>query len=84
MKIVVAVRPRTFCLENVPGLLEPRFYEVRQGALKALRDAGYSVVGGDGWLNAADFGVPQTRKRVFVLGSSTVPPPIYPSRSGDR
>lgn len=78
VRIVVALRPRTFCLENVPGLLEPRFDEVRQGALKALRDAGYSVVGGNGWLNAVDFGVPQTRKRVFVLGVLDGPAPDLP------
>lgn len=84
VRIVVAVRPRTFCVENVPGLLEPRFDEVRQGALKALRDEGYSVVGGDGWLNAADFGVPQTRKRVFILGVLDGPAPDLPEPAERR
>ncbi len=78
VKIVVAIRPHAFCLENVPGLLEPRFDEVRRSALKALRDAGYSIVGSDGWLNAVDFGVPQTRKRVFVLGVLDGPAPDLP------
>lgn len=78
VRVVVEVRPRTFCLENVPGLLEPRFDEVRQGALKALREAGYSIAGGDGWLNAAAFGVPQSRKRVFFLGAFDGPAPTLP------
>ncbi len=68
VRLVVEIRPRAFCLENVPGLLEPRFNEVRQEALKQLGNAGYSISGGDRWLNAADFGVPQVRKRVFIVG----------------
>lgn len=78
VRLVVEIRPRTFCLENVPGLLEPRFDDVRLAALKALRDAGYSITGGDGWLNAVDFGVPQTRKRVFVVGVLDGPAPDLP------
>ncbi|MGI8519749.1 MAG: DNA cytosine methyltransferase, partial [Actinomycetota bacterium] len=78
VRLVVAIRPRTFCLENVRGLLEPRFDAVRLSALKTLRDAGYSITGDDGWLNAADFGVPQSRKRVFVLGVCDGPAPDLP------
>lgn len=75
VRLVKEIRPRAFCLENVPGLLEPRFDHVRREALKSLRDAGYSISGGDGWLNAADFGVPQSRKRVFVVGVLDGPAP---------
>lgn len=78
VRVVEEIRPRAFCLENVPGLLEPRFDHVRRQALKSLRDAGYSISGGDGWLNAADFGVPQTRKRVFVVGVLDGPAPDLP------
>lgn len=78
IRLVEEIRPRAFCLENVPGLLEPRFENVRRQALKSLRDAGYSIGGGDGWLNAADFGVPQTRKRVFVVGVLDGPAPDLP------
>lgn len=78
VRLVVEIRPRAFCLENVPGLLEPRFDTVRTRALKALRDAGYSISGGDGWLNAADFGVPQLRKRVFIVGTLNGPAPDLP------
>jgi DNA (cytosine-5)-methyltransferase 1 len=84
VRLVVEIRPRAFCLENVPGLLEPRFAYVRLAALKTLREAGYSITGGDGWLNAADFGVPQNRKRVFVVGLLDGPAPDLPEPHGDH
>jgi DNA (cytosine-5)-methyltransferase 1 len=84
VRLVVEIRPRAFCLENVPGLLEPRFAYVRLAALKTLRGAGYSITGGDGWLNAADFGVPQNRKRVFVVGVLDGPAPDLPEPVEDR
>lgn len=68
VRLVEEVRPRTFCFENVPGLLEPRFDDIRARAIKRLREAGYAITGQDGWLNAADFGVPQLRRRVVVIG----------------
>ena len=56
--------PDVFVMENVPQLL-------RSAEYKALRvaasDLGYRVDGRV--LNAADFGVPQTRKRAIVVGS---------------
>jgi len=84
VRLVVEVRPRAFCLENVPGLLEPRFDDVRLAAFRALRDAGYAIAGGDRWLNAADFGVPQTRKRVFVVGLLDGPTPDLPEPAKGR
>jgi DNA (cytosine-5)-methyltransferase 1 len=75
VRLVLEIRPRVFCLENVPGLLEPRFDDVRTSALKALRSAGYAISGGDRWYNASEFGVPQSRKRVLVLGVLDGPAP---------
>lgn len=84
VRLVVEIRPRTFCLENVPGLLEPRFDHMRQEAVNALRNAGYSISGADGWLNAADFGVPQIRKRVFIVGTLDGPAPDLPAPDARR
>ncbi len=78
VRLVVEVRPRVFCLENVPGLLEERFDAFRQKVLKKLRSAGYSISGSLGWLNAADFGVPQNRKRVFLVGTLDGPAATLP------
>lgn len=68
VRLVCDLKPRVFCLENVRGLLEPRFEAFRRTALKQLRDAGYALSGADQWYDAADFGVPQSRKRVIILG----------------
>lgn len=63
------VKARWFVLENVPGLLssnEGRDFGV---VLSALADAGYSHVE---WrvLDSQFFGVPQRRRRVFIVAST--------------
>jgi DNA (cytosine-5)-methyltransferase 1 len=68
VRLVCEVGPRAFVLENVPGLLEPRFKDFRTSAFDQLRRAGYSLTGTDRWVDASDFGVAQVRKRVIVIG----------------
>ncbi|MFF3559963.1 DNA cytosine methyltransferase [Streptomyces sp. NPDC002574] len=80
VRIVVEIRPRAFCLENVPGLLQERYTPIREKALDSLRDAGYKITGFDRPVSAADFGVPQNRKRVVILGALEADvPPLKPS-----
>lgn len=68
--LVVDLQPRAFCLENVAGLLEPRFEPLRKEVLRRLTvDGGFDVGGFDAPVNAAHYGVPQTRRRVLVFGS---------------
>lgn len=63
IRAVEQVRPRVFVLENVPPLLKSQeFAEICRMA-KAL---GYGIEGRV--LNAADYGVPQTRKRAIIIG----------------
>jgi len=61
-RYVEALRPRWVACEQVPPALA--WYELFGHEMRA---AGYSVW--TGVLNAADFGVPQTRKRAFLLAS---------------
>jgi DNA (cytosine-5)-methyltransferase 1 len=65
-RIVREARPEAYVLENVSGLTYQTHAAQFSRLLNALGETGYSV----GWqvLNAADFGVPQLRKRVFVVG----------------
>ena len=65
-RIVREARPEAYILENVYGLTYQTHAAQFSRLLELLRSAGYSA----GWkvLNAADFGVPQLRKRVFVVG----------------
>jgi DNA (cytosine-5)-methyltransferase 1 len=82
VRLVEEVRPRTFCMENVPGLLQPQFAPLLATALRRLRAAGYSISGSDVVLRAEDFGVPQKRRRVLIMGTLTADAPDTPV--GDR
>lgn len=64
---VKRLQPKVFLLENVPGLLWPRHRDFLRDFLHASRDAGYRVLGPTA-LDARDYGVPQRRKRIFILG----------------
>ncbi|QOL82790.1 DNA cytosine methyltransferase [Pseudooceanicola spongiae] len=64
---VRALRPRAFLLENVPGLLWPRHKEYLEKFYQLAADEGYTVFA-PSTLDARNFGVPQRRKRVFILG----------------
>lgn len=64
---VKAFRPRVFLMENVPGILWERHKEFLEKFYEEGSKAGYSVFA-PVVLDARDFGVPQRRKRVFILG----------------
>jgi DNA (cytosine-5)-methyltransferase 1 len=66
LRLVRELRPRFFLLENVPGLKNRRGKEYLQLLLNESAKLGYHCH--TGVLNAADFGVPQVRKRFFVVG----------------
>ncbi|MDP9223226.1 MAG: DNA cytosine methyltransferase [Actinomycetota bacterium] len=82
-RIVVAMRPRWFVMENVPGLISPRYRPVLDAFYRTLRAAGYEIA--EPWrLNARDYGVPQERKRVFVVGARAGEPvPTQPLARAD-
>lgn len=67
-RMVLAIRPRWFVMENVPGLVSPNYSAILDAFYEALEGGGFSV--SRPWiLNASDFGVPQERKRVFIVGA---------------
>ena len=60
--------PAAFIMENVPGLLGIQGGAVARSLISSFRNMGYDNAGP--WLlNAADYGVPQARKRAFIVGS---------------
>ena len=61
------LRPRIFLMENVPGLLWPRHRPFLDALYKQGDESGYHLFP-PATIDARDFGVPQRRKRVFVLG----------------
>lgn len=67
LRIVKEVRPDWVVFENVKGIKETEGGFFLESVLKNLAGSGYTV---SSWLlNAADFGVPQRRWRLFVVGS---------------
>ena len=60
------LKPRILFLENVKGLLNHDKGRTFETILKTLDELGYNVE----WqvLNSKDFGVPQNRERVFIIG----------------
>ena len=60
------LRPQHLFLENVKGLLNHDRGATFETILRALDELGYNVE----WqvLNSKDFGVPQNRERVFIIG----------------
>lgn len=65
-RVVAAVRARAFIMENVRGLLGARGRPTLTRFLKLMSGNGYDVE--CRVLDAAEFGVPQMRQRVFVVG----------------
>lgn len=65
LDIVEKIKPKAVMLENVSGLLEPKFDEYRAKINKRLNDLGYITF----WKlhNASDYGVPQLRPRVILI-----------------
>lgn len=68
--MVKRIRPRWFMMENVPGLATLHAGEVLEALLAEFKSLGYANAE---WriLNAADYGVPQLRKRLVIIGNLT-------------
>ena len=60
------VRPKAFIFENVKGLSDPRNKKALDYILKRIEQAGYHAK--YFVLNAYDYGVPQTRVRIYIIG----------------
>lgn len=67
--------PLVFVVENVPPLLRS---EEGQELVRETQAMGYQVVGRI--LNAADYGVPQTRKRTIIIGTR-IGKPEFPKQT---
>ncbi len=76
LRALEAIEPRAFVMENVPELLRSAEFVEFQRQAEAL---GFEVEGRI--LNAADYGVPQRRRRAIVIGTRgcrpSFPPPTH-------
>ncbi|EAE6308135.1 DNA cytosine methyltransferase [Listeria monocytogenes] len=68
MRWAAILKPETLFLENVPGLLSHDEGITFETILRKMDAAGYDAE----WdcLNACQFGVPQSRERIFLIGHS--------------
>jgi DNA (cytosine-5)-methyltransferase 1 len=66
LEVIRYVQPRYFVAENVKGILSMEKGEVFRMILCDFMNSGYSVK--YALLNAANYGVPQLRERVFIVG----------------
>lgn len=66
LRLVEEASPMAVMLENVRGLLDPRFEDYRSNVIAVLNKLGYHAE----WrlLQASDFGVPQLRPRSILVG----------------
>lgn len=60
------IKPKAFIVENVSGMVRANFRHLLDDQFKVFSETGYNVKAGV--LNAADYGVPQERKRIFIVG----------------
>lgn len=78
-RLIGELSPSYFVLENVEGIQLGNAKTVLDEFLTRIRSAGYRSVDPIQVLNAAEFGVPQRRRRVFILGYKTgLKAPVYP------
>ena len=82
LRIVKELQPGIFVLENVPGLFklyEGRYWTKIVETMKTLDYDIYAAV-----LRAADYAVPQLRKRLFIIGTNLGQPAIFPPFSNEK
>lgn len=82
ISFVETFRPRFFVMENVPNITTTEKGFFRQEIITAFKKIGYQVT--YNVLNAADFGVPQLRRRAFFLGTLKSSSLELPRTNGKR
>lgn len=79
IRVAEAQRPRAVIVENVPEMLRWTLYRAWR---LALTDLGYRI--SEQVIDAADAGVPQHRRRLFVVASRTRRPVMIPQPSAQH
>jgi DNA (cytosine-5)-methyltransferase 1 len=82
VRVARDLRPKYILFENVRGLVTQRGLGGRPGEVLDMVKADFEAIGYATTfrvLNAADFGAPQRRVRLFMLGARVAPLPTFPS-----
>ena len=67
IRLVEEIQPKAFVIENVPGLVGLFGGQIKDSIIEKFTDLGYSIQ--YRILCAADYGVPQNRRRVVFVGT---------------
>jgi len=79
LRIVLELKPKYFVMENVSGITIGDHKKLLSKIITDFKLNGYSVVEPYRVLNASNYGVPQNRKRLFLMGAKNgMPLPKYP------
>lgn len=78
VKVVERVKPRVFVAENVKGLLNANNKESLRRVITDFSALGYDVT--YQLYSAADYGVPQARERVIIVGTAPGVPKFEPPK----
>lgn len=79
-RIVFEIQPKYFIFENVPGILSGLHRQFLNELIEKFEQNGYKVVRPIKILDSADYGAPQKRKRLFLIGyRKDVKKPSYPT-----
>lgn len=76
-KLIRELRPKFIVMENVKGILTSSGGEYLKKVLQLLREAGYDAQ--YKLINMADYGVPEIRERVIILGNRVGLPVDFPA-----
>lgn len=83
VRIVTELSPKYFVFENVKGLTLGPHRRFLQEVVEAFQEQGYEVLLPYQVLNASAYGVPQDRRRLFLVGARKgLPQPSYPTKTG--
>jgi DNA (cytosine-5)-methyltransferase 1 len=75
-RVLKEIKPKVFLFENVKGLLSMQGGELLSTIISLFDSLGYRVV--YKVLNSADYGVPQIRERVIIIGTKFEVKFVYP------
>lgn len=82
VRFISVLSPKVFVLENVPGFLSLRGGKYLKHALEILGSLGYQV--SYKVLDAVNYGVPQSRKRLFIMGNKLRVANLFPVDTANR
>jgi DNA (cytosine-5)-methyltransferase 1 len=68
LRLVLDLQPKYFVMENVRGMTVGEHRQVLEAVMREFEFHGYQVKQNPQVLNAAHYGVPQNRQRLFLLG----------------